>query len=256
MIFYYTSTGNSLYVAKQLGDEKLISIPQALKEDNLIYEDEVIGIVCPDYAAELPQSVRRFLEKATLKAKYMYVLITYGALDSIVADWTYNFASQNGIHLDYVNTILMVDNWLPSFDMLSEMEIDKHIPEQIVTIKENLQNRKQFVKGYTEEGKAAWEHVRLRNKENPEWINGSALHCDTSKCTGCGVCTKVCPVGRNILKDGKRAEMRNTCDFCLGCIHACPKNAFYLTINDKNTEARYRNPNIKIKDIMEANHQN
>lgn len=50
--------------------------------------------------------------------------------------------------------------------------------------------------------------------------------------------------------------MRTTCDFCLGCIHACPKNAFYLTINDKNKEARYRNPNINIKEIMEANHQN
>ena len=46
MIFYFTSTGNSLYVARQL-DPAPYSIVQALKQNELTFSDEVIGIVSP-----------------------------------------------------------------------------------------------------------------------------------------------------------------------------------------------------------------
>lgn len=71
MIFYFTATGNCLYVAKQFV-EKPISIVQELKKDELVYEDETIGIVAPVYVGELPQIVRRFMEKATFKSDYIY----------------------------------------------------------------------------------------------------------------------------------------------------------------------------------------
>ena len=34
MVFYFTGTGNSLYVAKEL-DEEIKSIPQAIKQERL-----------------------------------------------------------------------------------------------------------------------------------------------------------------------------------------------------------------------------
>lgn len=43
-IFYFTGTGNSLYVAKRFGGE-LYSIPKVLKSNELRYEDEKIGII-------------------------------------------------------------------------------------------------------------------------------------------------------------------------------------------------------------------
>ena len=46
MIFYFTATGNSLYVAKQL-EEHLVSIPQVIHQENLRFKDEKIGVVCP-----------------------------------------------------------------------------------------------------------------------------------------------------------------------------------------------------------------
>ena len=41
MIFYYTATGNSLYVAKQLSENPL-SIPQLMKQDELVFEDDAL----------------------------------------------------------------------------------------------------------------------------------------------------------------------------------------------------------------------
>ena len=55
MIFYYTATGNCLYVARQI-EEDLYSIPQELKKEDLRYKADKIGIVAPIYAGELPQT--------------------------------------------------------------------------------------------------------------------------------------------------------------------------------------------------------
>ncbi len=50
MVFYFTATGNSLYVAKCI-DEYPASIPQIIKNSS-IYSDSQIGIVCPVYCGE------------------------------------------------------------------------------------------------------------------------------------------------------------------------------------------------------------
>lgn len=49
MIFYYTATGNCLYLARQI-EEDLYSIPQELKKEDLRYKADKIGIVAPIYA--------------------------------------------------------------------------------------------------------------------------------------------------------------------------------------------------------------
>ena len=55
MVFYFTATGNSLYVAKQLDEERL-SIPQEMNRENRHYKAERIGIVCPLFEFEIPPS--------------------------------------------------------------------------------------------------------------------------------------------------------------------------------------------------------
>ncbi len=57
MIFYFTGTGNSLYVAKEL-DEEIISIPQAIKQERLELAAGSIGIVCPIYGHEMPEQIK------------------------------------------------------------------------------------------------------------------------------------------------------------------------------------------------------
>ena len=58
MIFYFTATGNSLYVAKQL-DDKRFSIPQELNKTNRHYKDDRIGIVCPLFEFDIPDLVKK-----------------------------------------------------------------------------------------------------------------------------------------------------------------------------------------------------
>lgn len=57
--FYYTATGNSLALAKEIGGE-LIAIPQLADFDQLAYKADAIGIVFPIYSPSAPPVDDRF----------------------------------------------------------------------------------------------------------------------------------------------------------------------------------------------------
>ena len=252
MLFYYTGTGNCLYVSRKL-EKNIFSIPQELKKDDLSYEDDTIGIVAPIYAGELPKTVRRFIEKAHFKTDYFYMILTYGNRDSVAGVWSEKFCKEHGIKVDYIKTVKMVDNYLPGFDMLEQTSMEKNVDEQLEIIIEDLKQRKRFITQPTEEGKAAYEMVCKRFAEHPELNNGETIIM-TDRCTGCGICQKVCPIGNITLENAKAKRINNKCDFCLGCVQNCPFKAIDLIV-DKNPNERYRHPEVTLKDIIQSNQQ-
>lgn len=250
MVFYFTATGNSLFVAKKL-DENPISI--ARQKGGRIFEDEEIGIVCPVYCGEIPGIVLRFLKDNRFKASYIYMVLTYGMDDSDSAEYTFNLCKSFGLKLNFVTTFKMVDNYLPSFDMAEEKKIDKEIEAQLESLLKNVKERKSGFPPATEKGKKLHNRVKLLNRLMPGLNNGSLLKI-TDRCTGCGICQKVCPVG-NITIEGKRAKCQDKkCEFCLACIQNCPSFAIRLK-HERNANERYRNENISLEEIIEANNQ-
>lgn len=63
MVFYFTGTGNSLYIAKQI-EEEPVSIPQIIHQKELKFTADRIGIVSPVYGYEVPDMVKDFLKRA------------------------------------------------------------------------------------------------------------------------------------------------------------------------------------------------
>lgn len=130
MVFYFTATGNSLYIARHFSDTP-ISIPQIMRGKQRIFSDDTIGIVCPVYAGQPPKMVVRFLEEMELKAKYLYIILTYGHDESDSPEFTARLAEKHGVCADYIAAIKMVDNYLPVFDMNEEIAIEKKVEEQV-----------------------------------------------------------------------------------------------------------------------------
>lgn len=254
MVFYFTATGNSLYIAKQL-TETPISIPQELKRDTLRYEDESIGIVCPVYTGELPQIVRRFLEKASFQTEYFYLILTYGHDYTVSAQWAADFCAQHGIRVAYAQPVLMVDNFLPGFDMEAEQKLDKQIPQQVEQIRADLAARATGVKAPTPEGKALYDMVAGRRAEMPPSSPAMMLDIHSKLCNGCGVCTKVCPLGSLKVVQGKATRASDACEGCLACAHNCPQKAVGMRFPERNPDARYRYPEITLPEIVRANCQ-
>ena len=251
MVFYFTATGNSLYVAKQLEADP-VSIPQ-VKEKAPEYNADAIGIVCPVYCGELPGIVLDFIKRAKFDTPYLYLVLTYGKDVSDAPEFTKAQLAALGIDVKYIGTVLMVDNYLPVFDMDVEKDTDKHIEAQLEAVKADIAARKEYVPAASCRAKKLHKSAAAMNKLMPSMNNGAALKV-TDACYGCGICAKVCPTGNLKIENGKSLRISNTCLFCLACIHACPGNAIRLK-KEKNPNARYRNEHVSLSELIEANNQ-
>lgn len=236
-IFYFTGTGNSLYVARKLSDN-IISIPQAMKNGMKEYSDDVIGFVYPVYGHAAPEIVKEFIEKIDINAKYIFAIATCSHRCSTAE-------SIGKIEFDYSASIEMVGNHIPMVDIKQEILIDKHVDEQI-----------QKVKNEIESGKLYWEKEKFGDKVIKQVLK--MIHkkpaCGkfyvTDNCIKCKVCEKVCPRG-NISINVSGLEFGDKCEGCLACVHNCPQKA--IRVKREKNDGRYRNENVALKDIINSN---
>lgn len=256
MVFFFTGTGNSLYVAKRLSDNPL-SIPQAIHDEKKVYQDETIGIVCPIYGHELPKLVKQFILESSFHASYFFVVLTYGKIHGPAARLCTEFLESCKIHPNYVNAIRMVDNYLPVFDMEKERrkECKKEIENRLSEIMTDIKLKKEFHMKTTRLDEMIHQRYLDMLRKNPLPVEKGLFYIDEN-CIGCGICSKVCPMGiLNVINHHACFLSSKDCQMCLSCIHHCPEKAIHMKIREKNEKARYSNENIRLSEIVSANDQ-
>ena len=268
IIFYFTGTGNSLYIARQLAGEnaELLSIPQMVKRGKYEFEADEIGIVYPIYGHMPPYMVRQFIRKAKLKAEYKFAVLTYGARKCDAVEIWDRISRKADNAFDYINTIIMVDNWLPNFDMNEQLKIDKHIPENLQKITADINSRQHWHEPVTEEERQQHQGFMQRSGLDPEvgfLMKSEKFFTVTDVCIDCGICTYVCPRG-NYELTSRGVKTSGDCEFCFACIQNCPQKAIQFIKQEdgsfpdgteKNPNARYRNEHISLIDLKRANNQ-
>lgn len=268
VVLYFTGTGNCLYVARQLAGKEgeILSIPQLMRKKQFEIEADEIGLVYPIYGHMPPYMVREFIKKAQLKAEYKFAVLTYGMRKCNAVEIWDGISRKAGNVFDYIGTIVMVDNWLPNFDMNDQMKIDKHIPENLAKITSDLSNRRRWHEPVTQEEREQHEGFMSLSGLDPEV--GFLMKADrsfrvTDDCIHCGICTYVCPRG-NYELTGQGVKMQGDCEFCFACIQNCPQRAIQFKKNEdgtwpdgseKNPNARYRNENVSLMELKLANNQ-
>jgi ferredoxin len=243
-IIYFSATGNSKYVATRLSKDKLLFIPDLIKEDMLEFDDDSIGIVSPTYFWGLPSIVKEFLQKATFHADYLYFVATYGTTPGAIGPMAKKLIK--GKTIDSFYSVRMVDTYTPIFDISTKRKQDKftkNTEEEIDKIIESVAKK---------------EYKKKMNRQTPSFITNSISQplYDNKKrltsrlsvngsCVGCGLCAKKCPVNAIEMKDKKPVWVKEKCVMCLGCLHRCPKFAIECGKKTKK-HGQYQNPHAKI----------
>lgn len=245
-VIYFSATGNSKYVATRLikEDDKLLFIPDLIKENIFEFKDDVIGIVTPTYFWGLPSIVKEFLLKVTFHCDYLYFISTYGTTPGASAEVAKKIIK--GKNIDSFYSIRMVDTYTPIFDLSTKKKRDKftkntqkEIEDVIFSISKN-------------------EHKRKMNRQTPFFITNKIAEplynnkkrltnrfSVNDNCIGCGLCAKKCPVNAIEIKDNKPVWIKDKCVMCLGCLHRCPKFAIECG-NKTKKHGQYQNPNSKV----------
>jgi ferredoxin len=244
-VLYFTATGNCLYVAKHFGGEHY-SIPRLLKEGQLTIEDDKIGLVYPIYNLSVPKYVEEFLDKVKLKSNYIFAVGTYGMFAGGASRHLLEIGKRNGINFSYINELVMVDNYLPGFEMKMQINSQgkKRIEENLDQIVKDVENKRLYIKKHTSIMKPLRQLGLLMESKSFE----KGFYTE-DKCDSCKTCEKVCPV--NNIQVAKKPVFSQNCQRCLACIQNCPKKAIHHE-KEKSGE-RFRNEHISLKEIIHAN---
>ncbi|WP_424357561.1 EFR1 family ferrodoxin [Methanocella sp. MCL-LM] len=255
-IYYFTGTGNSLYVARavaqKLGDCKLVNMAKPDSEQAIEDNSDTVGFVFPVFYGNMPVIVQNYVKKLKLSPEaYVFSIVTVGGEAGASNHELDKLLRANGSHLSAGFSLIMPDNayiWINLVTPAEKREqVLKAADAELAKIIEALQKKEQVV---SKENALKWRALGSLSSTFAEKIYRlPRRYHTTDKCSGCGTCTKLCPVNNVTLAD-KKVTWGSNCTHCLACFHWCPRQA--VEIGGKSADiARYHHPAISVKDIIE-----
>lgn len=251
IIFYFSGTGNSLQVAKDIAEKigECDVLNLAKYDTNEKINAERVGIVFPVYFWGVPNIIKVLLKKIELQNNpYIFAVATCGGTvgASLIQINDLLRLKNQKLHAGFA--ITMPENYIVYYNASSKKKqqelFDKEKIKVEVISKVVISKKEQSLE------KSKYLIDMLFGKIlNKSVVNNFATK-DTGfklndKCIGCGKCEKVCSVSNIIMADGK-PTWNHHCEFCLGCLQSCPAEA--INYADKTQKKiRYINPNVSLQ---------
>ena len=231
MIFCFSGTGNSRYIAGRISDalrDEVTDLNEKIKanDNSQIRTGRDVILVTPTYAWRIPRIVSDWLSAAELiGAERIWFVMDCGSEIGNAAKYNRRLAEEKVLRYMGTAQIIMPENYIAMFGVPQAAEAEKivgkaepYIADVIAHIgggrafpapRDNLYDR--FMSGTV----------------NPifyRFFVKSAPFGAGSACIGCGQCAKRCPLNNIKLIGGKPAWGKE-CTHCMACICYCPTEA-------------------------------
>jgi ferredoxin len=252
VIYYFSATGNSYDVAREIADKlggaRLLSLVPLMSHT---CEEPVVGIVFPVYDWSLPPVVKDFLMGLDVsKAQYIFAVATCNFLPGYALDKVDRLLRDKGKGLNAGFFIRMPGTYLPMYGANSPRT-------QARKLAAKSKKTDRIARIVRDRRRHRIEHSLLlfdrllapkmeRHIEHFADMDGQFVV--ETGCTGCGICAQVCPFDNIEIVD-QIPRWRHHCQQCLACVHFCPNEC--IQIGDKTRgKKRYRNPAVPLKEII------
>ena len=245
MVFYFSGTGNSALVARQiaesLGDE-MVSINQCLKEKEtkIFRAEEPLIFVAPTYAWQMPKVVHRWIQESGFqdRQKAYFVLTCAGSIGNAAA-YAKKLCLEKNLLFCGLAPVIMPNNYVALSDTPDKKECDEILEkarEQTDELIALIQQDRPFPES----------HASFKEKMSSGPVNtlyySLFVHdqgfAATDACVSCGKCQKRCPLD-NISMENGRPLWKGNCTHCMACIGGCPAEAIEYKKSSKNRRRYY-----------------
>ncbi len=230
MIFVFSGTGNSLYVAHRLSGilgDKVIQITkgcQLLAPDN----GRIIWVF-PVYSWGIPPVVQREIEsyRHGANVEHFAVMTCGDDTGNTHRQWRRLINKLGGrpmstYSVQMPNTYVLMKGFDVDPDNIANDKLNR-ADARISNIADQIKSGTANIDDVTT-GDFAW----VKSTVIYPWFKRFAMsprpfH-PTDACIRCGLCAKSCPM-QNIIMDGSQPSWGNDCALCLRCYHICPTRA-------------------------------
>ena len=234
MVFYFSGTGNSRWVAQNIasktGDRAvdICSLGGAPSTGG----EQYVGLVFPVYAWGAAQPMYDFAKTLPKTEAFTYGICTCGEDAALTMK-----KLSSVFRLDSAYSLAMPSNYIVGEDVESEDVIKGKIERaerEIAVIADEVMRKERVYRVH--EGSLKALKTNLINPAFNKFARDTRPFYADTKCTGCGLCEKMCPAGTIKLAGGKPSWGKE-CYQCLRCINYCPEGAIQY---GKKTEKRGR----------------
>lgn len=267
-LYYFSGTGNTLYVAKSIAKKtKGTLVPIASLQNNQKVKPKAskMGIIFPVYYMGVPIIVKKFIQKLeNLENKYIYAIATYGGgvgnslkiVEKLISERRGTLDASFGIH--------MPQNAFSKF-YESPIKVLKKSKKKIEKISKSINRGKKgmllsdllfyillspiskALKPLYRKSLAELSNSSLKLPTEEFIYRGDKTFSVNEDCSGCGICAKVCPV-ENIEIENTKPVWQNHCENCLACYNFCPNNAINSEIAEEGFY--YKHPSVTVSDMI------
>lgn len=231
MIFCFSGTGNSRYLANRIAEalkDTVIDLNAKIKaNDHAPVQTGRNGIVVvPTYAWRMPRIVSEWFTKtALIGAERIWFVMNCGSEIGNAAAYNRQLAQQKGLCDMGTAKILMPENYIAMFGVPQAEEARTMIKDAEPDI-ENVIAHIQAGQPFAPTRNNLYDRM-MSGPVNPAFyrllVNANAFRVKDN-CVGCGLCVKKCPVNNVKLQNGKTVWGK-ACTHCMACICYCPVEA-------------------------------
>ena len=221
MIFYFSGTGNSKWVAEELAKKTNdLAIDMIGYNYRSLRKDEVIGIVFPIYAWSPAEPAIEFAKSLQVGERFTFAIGTCADEAGLAMTQI-----QKYIPLKSTYSIQMPNNYIIASNVESDEEIKTKIQEAeqaLDKIAQEIKVRKSVNR--VSKGKFAGFKSSVISYGFNQFARTTKPFKVTEACIGCSQCARTCPA-QTIEMVGGKPKWQEKCYQCLKCIHTCPTEA-------------------------------